>query len=112
MCCSLTKDTSLKIGEGKERSDKLVKRHDMKNLRFPHSVSTKFDHYCSPPLLRIADSLNKAQGKWIKKTSISRYVPYCKRSYVADMILLHVAQSEIKNSLKRICAHETKMERN
>ena len=67
MCCSLTKDTSLKIGEGKERSDKLVKRHDIKNLRFPHSVSTKFDHYCSPPLLRIVDSLNKAQGKWIKK---------------------------------------------
>lgn len=47
-----------------------------------------------------------------KKTSISRYVPYWKRSYVADMILLHVAKSEIKNSLKRICAHEMKMERN
>ena len=71
MCCSLTKDTSLKIGEGKERSDKLVKRYDMKNLRFPHSVSTKFDHYCSPPLLRIADSLNKAQGKWIKNFHFS-----------------------------------------
>ena len=63
----------------------------MKNLQFPHSVSTRFDHYCSPPLLRIADSLNKAQEKWIKETSICRYVPYWKRGYVAYMILSYVA---------------------
>lgn len=102
MCCSLTKYWR---GKGKVRKVGEKAWHEKSLV----SVSTKFDHYCSPPWLRIADSLNKAQGKWIKKSSISRYVPYWKRSYVANMILLHVAQSEINNSLKRIRAHETKM---